>query len=282
MNQLPDHHSSPSNIRKRKRIIFRWLKIIIIIYCSVGIALYYLQETILFHPKPLPYTYSFAFNYPFKEVNIDINKNETLNMVEFFPSDSVRKGVVLYFHGNRENINHYAEFVTNFTKHGFEVWMPDYPGFGKSTGELTEKKLYQLAELTYKLARTKYTADSIIIYGKSLGTGIAAQLAAGRDCKRLILETPYYSIPDLFSVYAPIYPTRSMSHFKLPTGEYLRNVTAPITIFHGTKDGVVPYGHASKLREVLKTSDEFITIENGTHNNLNDFKEFHRVLDSLL
>jgi pimeloyl-ACP methyl ester carboxylesterase len=162
------------------------------------------------------------------------------------------------------------------------VWIPDYPGFGKTTGELTENRLYELARLTYTLARGKYKQDSIIIYGKSLGTGIAAQLASKIKCRRLILETPYYSIPDLFSVYAPVYPTRSMSHFKIPTAEYLSSVTAPVTIFHGTEDGVIPYGRASRLRSVLKSGDEFITIEKGTHNNLNSFPLFHHVLDSLL
>ena len=281
MNQLASQQSL-SNNRKRKRLILRWLKIIIIIYCAIGIALYYLQERFLFHPTPLPYNFTFAFRDSFKEVNIEINKNETFNLVQFFPPDSARKGVVLYFHGNMENINHYSVFVANFKKHGFEVWMPDYPGFGKTTGELSENKLYEEARLIYTLARTKYNQDSIIIYGKSLGTGIASQLASRKPCKRLILETPYYSIPDLFSAYAPVYPTGSMSHFKLPTAEYLAEVKVPITIFHGTADGVIPYGHASKLKAALKKGDEFITIKKGTHNNLNDFDEFHHVLDSLL
>ena len=279
MNSYPQQ--TPLSHGRNKLLIFRWLKIIIIIYCTIGIALYYLQEKFLFHPTSLPFGYKYAFSDSFKEINIDINKNDVLNLVEFYPRDSIKKGMVLYLHGNRENINHYAAFASNFTRHGFEVLMPDYPGFGKTTGELTEKKLYELAELSYKLAHSKYSADSIIIYGKSLGTGLAAQLASRVDCKRLILETPYFSIPDLFSVYAPIYPTRTMAHFKIPTYEYLAKVNAPVTIFHGTNDGVISYSHASKLKNVLKKGDEFVTIEKGTHNNLNEFAEFHRSLDSL-
>ncbi len=276
------------NFEKRRKNFFkRWgfwglLKTLIIIYCSLGIAFYYLQENFLFHPVPLSADYIYHFARPFQEINVAINRNENLNVVQFFPEDSVRKGVVLYFHGNRQNINRYAKFADNFTRHGYEVWMPDYPGFGKTTGVLTEKKLYNLASVVYTLAKTKYAKDQIVIYGKSLGTGIASQLAAAKDCRLLILETPYYSIPDLFSFYAPIYPMDLMSHFKIPTYQYLQDVNAPVTIFHGTADEVIFYRCAAKLKKVLKPTDEFITIKKGKHNNLNTFDIFHQKLDSLL
>jgi predicted esterase len=73
-----------------------------------------------------------------------------------------------------------------------------------------------------------------------------------------------------------------MSHFKFPVGEYLKEVEKPITIFHGTSDQTIPYREAAKLKKVLKPGDEFISIENGTHNNLNDFSLFHKKLDSVL
>ena len=266
---------------KRKKI-FNWLKLIIILYCAIGIALYYLQETFLFHPEKLSAAYTYHFDSPFEEINIPFNKMDTINIVKFFPKDSARKGVVLYFHGNKQNIERYAQFAINFTKHGYEVWMEDYPGFGKSVGIRTEKKLNEEAIEIQKMALAKYGKDSIILYGKSFGTGIAAYVAAETNCKRLILETPYYSVPALFGCYAPIYPTTAMSTYKIPVNEYLQEVNYPITIFHGTDDGVVPYHCAAKLRAVLKPTDEFITIEKGTHHNLNDFKLFRDKLDSLL
>lgn len=265
---------------KKKQLVFRSIKILLLIYVVVGIALYYFQEKIFLHPGPL--TADYVFNVPFKEINIPISKTENFNIVQFFPKDSARKGVVLYFHGNMKNIYHYAKAANNFTKSGYEVWMPDYPGFGKTTGELTEKKLYEEALVAYRLANKRFKADSIIIYGRSFGTGIASQLATMVNCRRLILETPYYSVPDLFGYYAPIYPTSFMSKLKLPVNEYLKDVTVPVTIFHGTDDGVIPYSVTKKLKGVLKTTDEFITIEKGEHNNLNDFPLFHQKLDSLL
>ena len=266
----------------KRKIIFRWLKVIIILYCSIGIALYYLQEKFLFHPEKLSNAYVYHFNVPFEELNIPFNNTDTVNLVKFFPNDSVRKGVVVYFHGNRENIERYAKFANNFTKHGYEVWMEDYPGFGKSTGERTEKKMYQQALQIQKMAAARYGKDSIIIYGKSFGTGIAAYVAAESDNQRLILETPYYSIPSLFSCYAPIYPTTKMSTYQIPVNKFLQEVHYPITIFHGTDDGVIPYRNAARLKTVLKPTDEFITVEKGTHHNLNDFYLVKYKLDSLL
>jgi len=265
-----------------KRTIFRWLKIIVLLYSSIGIALYYLQEKFLFHPEKLSNAYVYDFKVPFEEVNIPFNNTDTLNMIRFFPLDSVRRGVVVYFHGNKENIERYAKFADNFTRHGYEVWMEDYPGFGKSTGERTEKKMYQQALQVQKMAASKYDQDSIIIYGKSLGTGIASYVASETKNKRLILETPYYSIPSLFGCYAPIYPTGKMSNYQIPTYKYLAEVSCPITIFHGTDDAVIPYRNAARLKKIIKPTDEFITVQDGTHHNLNDFDLVKKKLDSLL
>ena len=266
----------------KRKIIFRWLKVIIIIYCTIGIALYYLQEKFLFHPEKLSNAYVYHFKVPFEEINIPFNDTDTLNMIKFFPADSVRRGVVVYFHGNKDNIERYAKFANNFTKHGYEVWMEDYPGFGKSTGERTEKKMYAQALQVQKMAAAKYGKDSIILYGKSLGTGIAAYVASESNNKRLILETPYYSIPSLLSCYAPIYPTGKMSNYKIPQYQFLADVKCPVTIFHGTDDGIIPYRNAARLKPVIKPTDEFITIEKGKHNNLNDFDVMKKKLDSLL
>ncbi len=272
--------SKPKVSTRRK--VYRFTIVFTLIYCSVGIALYHLQEKFLFHPQALPKDFQFKFDIPFKEVNIAMTETDTLNLVQFFPSDSVPKGVVIYFHGNSGNLIKYAKYVSNFTKNGYEVWIPDYPTFGKTNGKLTEENIYKEAKEVYKLAHSKFSTDSIIVYGKSLGSGPASYIAANENCKRLILETPFYSIPDLFSHYAPIYPVNRMSHFKFPVGEYLEDVKVPVTIFHGTNDKVIPYNAASKLKKVLKPGDEFITIENGTHNNLNDIPLFHQKLDSVL
>jgi len=265
-----------------KKLLFRWLKMGLLAYSGIGIILYYLQDYFLFHPQKLSSDYTYQFDQPFEEMKIPVNQTDTISLVKFLPADSIRRGVVLYYHGNKQHIGRYARFAKTFTSLGYEVWMEDYPGFGKSTGKRTEEKLYQQAMQVMELATGRYGKDSILVYGKSFGTGIAAFVAASSNCKRLILETPYYNIPSLFECYAPIYPARSMSTYKIPTNEFLEDVKCPITIFHGTNDGVIPFINAIRLRTVIKPTDEFVMIPGGTHHNLAEFPLYRQKLDSLL
>ena len=159
--------------------------------------------------------------------------------------------------------------------------MIDYPGFGKSTGKRTEKIMYADAALFYKMARSKFSKDRIIIYGKSLGTGLATQLASVSDCKRVILETPYYSIDALFKHYAFIYPVTLMTKVHFPSYEYIKKIEAPVTLFHGTRDEVIPYKHAVRLTKE-NPGVQLITVDGGRHNNLNDSPVFQQKLNALL
>lgn len=260
---------------------WKWFKIASLIYIMTGAVLYFLQEKFIFRPKKLPADYAYQFDIPFREINLPVTEEKNLSIVQFTVPDSVRKGIVLYFHGNRGNINRYANQATLFTQNEYEVWMMDYPGFGKSTGKRTEKILYEDALTFYKMAHSKVPAEQIIIYGRSLGSGIASQLASVRDCKKLILETPYYSMDALAQHYFFMYPVSPMSKYSLPTWQHLEYVKAPVIIFHGTKDKVIPYKQAERL-VMKKNGARLITIPKGGHNNLADFEQFRQKLDSLL
>jgi hypothetical protein len=198
------------------------------------------------------------------------------------PDSGAIRGLVLYFHGNRQNIGWYEKFVPYFTQLGYEVLMPDYPGYGKSKGKITEQKLYEWATLTYQIARKRYAADSLTIYGKSLGTGIAAQLASRRDCKHLILETPYYRFSDVLQRFLPLYPMNLLLRYQLPTYQYLPLVSAPITLLHGTKDGIISFAQSQKLSALFKPQDKLVVVEGGSHNDLYRFSKTTEWLASTL
>jgi alpha-beta hydrolase superfamily lysophospholipase len=261
---------------------FRWIKIIFFIYTGIGLAFYFLQDAILFHPVELTGNHQYDFKQIHEDISIAQNETDTLNLLIFAAQGNQQKGVVLYFHGNKKNIGWYAKYIPEFTNNGYQVIMIDYPGFGKSKGAITEKKLYEWALQSYKIARKRFSADSIIIYGKSMGTGIATQLASVRDCKALVLETPYYDFPSVVSQYMPIYPIKWMLHYQIPTYQYIKNVIAPITIIHGTEDGVINYKQSLKLSKLLKANDQFITIKGGSHNDLFNHKQTIKTLDSVL
>ena len=263
------------NFKKKRR---RLLLVLLFIYLAVGIILYFIQDKIIFHPQPLPQEYSFHFNQAFKEINVR-RGHGNLNIVQFFPKEKAR-GIVLYFHGNMTNIERYARFSPVFTRNNYEVWMIDYPGYGKTTGKRTEQTMYEDAILFYDLAIKKTIPENIIIYGKSLGTGVASYLASIKFCKQLVLETPYYSMTSMARNYAPLYPA-SLIRYSFPVYQYLKEVKTPITIFHGTSDRVVPYKQSQKLKKEVP-SIELITVPDGTHNNLYKFPAVIQKLDLLL
>jgi alpha-beta hydrolase superfamily lysophospholipase len=266
---------------RNKRKIKPWLITIIVLYILGGVVLYFVQERIIFHPVKLPASYHFTFKEPFREIDLRVTPDKRTSIVQFTVPDSVCKGVVLYFHGNMENITHYEACVTTFTRNDWEVWMIDYPGFGKSTGKRTENILYDDAQEFYKMAAARFPATEIIIYGRSIGTGIACKLASIRGCKRLILETPYYSMDALARHYFLIYPVMPMTKYAFPSNLFLKNVQAPVTIFHGSHDEIIPYRQSKNLMKIIPHG-ELITIANGEHNNLAGFQEYQQKMDSLL
>ncbi len=267
--------------RRRFRRWKRWLLGIVAVYVAGGIALWAFQDKLLFRPVVLEQDYTFNFATPFEEINLPVTEEKNLNIIQFKVPDSLTRGIVLFFHGNRENVERYAPAVQEFVKHNYEVWMPDYPGFGKSTGERTEQIMYDDAALLFKMAKSVMNPDSIIIYGRSMGTGVAAHLASRVDCRRLLLEAPYYSMHALMQHYAFIYPVSWIAKYEFPTYAYLPEVDAPITIFHGTSDEVIPYSHAVRLAKV-KPGIQLITIKDGGHNDISTTPDYLAQLDAML
>lgn len=269
-------------MNNRKRKIVKWIQWAIIIYCGIGLGVYYFQDSLLFHPKKLDKTHVYTFNSKFEEVFIPVNEADTISLVKFFPADTGKNKVVIYFHGNRQNVERYAPYLSVFLDNGYEVWMPDYPGFGKSTGEISEEKLLSQALQIQRMAAAKYAPEDIIIYGKSLGTGIAAYVTSMSQNQQLILETPYSSIPDIFRSYLFIYPLDRMIQYKIPTTEFLSYTKIPVTIFTGTNDAVITSRCSKKLRPVLKPSDSFIVIKGANHQNVNQHSTYLVEMNKLL
>ncbi len=263
------------------------MKIALLLYGVLGIAAYYGQNHFFFHPVAVAQSKVYDFGgQPHMELNLPYDKETNLNIVEFRavdrPADSVAKGVVLFFHGNSHNVEWCSRSVPDFTQKGYEVWILDYPGFGKSTGVFSEQKLYDDALVFYKLARSRWSPSQIILCGVSFGTGIAAELADIRDCRRLILESPYYSLESLCAHYLPVYPWGRLLHYHFPIYSHLPAVTAPITIFQGSRDRTIPYSNAERLKPLLKNGDEFITVGGAAHDDLRAFPIFKEKLDSVL
>ncbi len=146
----------------RRKIIIRILTLIAFIYALIGIIYYHAQERLLFRPVAVASDFSYDFTIPFQETFIHHHPGADIHITKFPVAAAIaRKGIVIYFHGNRNNVSWYVDRVPYFTGRGYEVWMPDYPGFGKSTGPMEESMLYEYARQTYLMAKADCASDSI-------------------------------------------------------------------------------------------------------------------------
>ncbi|GAB3642830.1 alpha/beta hydrolase [Spirosoma arcticum] len=247
-------------------------------------AIYFGQRWVLFHDVPLADSVHFSFRQPFQEISLRPEKGVLLNTL-IFKTDSVpRRGVVLYFHGNADNLVRWGQYADRFLRNGYDVWMYDYRQFGKSKGPLTEDGLYRDAEFMYQQVVRAYPEHRVVLYGYSLGTGLATYVAARHRPRLLLLEAPYYSIADLANRRAPVYPYQSLLRFRFPTYQRIGRVRCPIHLFHGTADETVSYASGQRLAAVLpqKQAAVLTTIVGGKHKNLAQYGQYNAALDSLL
>lgn len=240
------------------------------------------QQRLLFRPVRLAPDYRFRFDAPFEELFFDTPDGERLNALFFPAATQPSRGVVLYFHGNRDNLQRWGALHSDFTRRGFDFLAPDYRGYGKSTGQPDEPAYFQDARLLYDWLAQRYDPADIILYGRSLGSAMASHLAATRPARMLILETPFDNFPNLAATYLrrPALPLTPW--FRFPNDEHLRQTTLPVLILHGTRDRVVPLACARNLQACLKKDDRFIILEGGSHHNLPGFEQYQEALDEWL
>lgn len=267
-------------MKKPSRKMITTLYLIIFLYIIIGLLLFRFQKKFTFRPTKLPDSYQYEFSGAFKEFNLPLNDTDRLNMV--WLKTERPKGVVIYFHGNTGNIVSASRSAVHFLRSHFDVLELDYPGYGKSTGPNSELDLYHDALEAYKLARSYYPGDSIVLYGKSLGTAMASYVASKEPCRALVLECPFYSYDRLVSRYVPIYPVRWMLQYHFPVYQYIQHTRAPVLIFHGKKDEVIPFRQSRKLKAFLKPGDRYIAFPEGQHNDLTAQPGYQEALDSLL
>jgi pimeloyl-ACP methyl ester carboxylesterase len=256
------------------------LSIIAIIYILVCLLLYSFQERFIFFPERLAADFRFSFGNKAEEHTIRTADNTLLHSL-LFKADSAR-GVIFYLHGNAGSLRHWSEEATVYTQLGYDVFMPDYRGYGKSEGVIrNEAGLHADVQTIYNWLKKRYAENSIIVLGYSLGTGMAAKLAAGNSPGLLILQAPYYSLPDVMRHHYPIIPTFLLK-YRLETFKWIGACSMPVVLFHGNRDEVIPYGSAEKLKPLLKQRDRFVTLDGGTHNGMRLHPDYQTELKKLL
>lgn len=254
--------------------------VISVVYIGLSLLFYFFQHLIFFRPETLHSTFSFSYPFPFEELNFEMEDGGYINGIYFEVPAS--QGVVYYLKGNSRSIKGWGKFAKDFLGNGYDFLLIDYRGFGKSHGKRTQTRLFNDAEYLYKWLAKKYPQDKIVVYGRSFGSGIAARVAAQNQPKLLILDSPYFSFYHNIKRYLFFVPLKWILRYDIRTDAYLKEVDCPVYILHGTKDRLFPINQSERLRELFPGKISLIKIEDGHHNDLPDFPEFHEALYEIL
>ncbi|HBR17081.1 MAG TPA: alpha/beta hydrolase [Deltaproteobacteria bacterium] len=187
----------------------------------------------------------------------------------FVPSGKER-GVVLFCHGNAGNISHRLDSIRIFHDLDLGVLIFDYRGYGRSEGSPTEKGTYLDAEAAwnYLINVRKVRPEKVILFGRSLGAGVAAEMALRHRAAGLIMESAFMSVPSLgskFFPYLPGYLIRLISRFHYSNIDKVSRIGIPKLIIHSPQDEIIPFEHGVTLFEKATGPKEFLRIAGG-HN----------------
>ena len=253
--------------------------VLLLLIVSFALGICFLQNKIIFFPEVLPSEFQFEFHEDFEEIFYETKDGISINALHFKAKSS--KGIVFYSHGNAGSLRTWGSIAGDFLSNDYDLLIYDYRSYGKSEGKLSEEKLYEDAETIYGELAKKYNEENIVIYGRSIGTGIASKVAVGKNPGHLVLESPYYNFPDLAKRYFPLIPSRLIK-YKLRNDVHIQQVTCPVTLFHGTSDEVIYYGSSLKLEKHLGHRGQLVTIPGGHHNDLPESDVYRRALSEIL
>ncbi len=257
----------------------------IILYIIAGIIVlsvivYFVQEKFIFKPEKLRQDFVYKYDAPFRELFFDVEEGVRINGLHFHAEKPL--GLILYFHGNSRSIKGWAKYAKDFYRYNYDVVLVDYRGFGKSTGKRSEKDMYKDMQFVYDTLAATYPQNHLIIYGRSLGSGFAAKLAADNTPRYLILDAPYFSFKKTIERFLPILPVKYILRFHLRTDKWLPKVNCHTYILHGTKDWLIPISNSEKLQQLNPRKITLIRITGGKHNNLPVFPEYHNFIRDIL
>jgi len=240
-----------------------------------------LQEKLIFLPTQLSQEYEYTFDRPFDELFLDTEDGARLNALRFKVENP--KGIIVYYHGNAGDLSRWGTITGYFEQFDYDVLVMDYRTYGKSTGRLGEEEMYQDAQLFYLKAKEWFSEDQIIVYGRSLGTTFATHVASHNNPKELILESPFYSLEAVAKKRYWFLPVGPLLKYSFSTSEKMRKVKCEVTLFHGDRDGVVPFRNSELLKKTLPESQiKLVIIPGGSHNDLVNFSEYQKGIRKLL
>ena len=258
-------------------------KILLILTYTIGFYLFIVSITFLFQ-RSLLY-------FPSKErVDVSYYSNTDLKEVEFKTSDglllkslyrkpsSKDRSTILIFHGNAGHVGHRVNKFKHFIESGYGLLLLEYRGYGQNPGKPSENGIYKDAQAALKfLSKENIFSQQIVLYGESLGCGIATKLSTEKSFDATILESPYTSIADVAQSHYWYLPAKWLVLDKHDIIGIIEDIKSPLLLMHGEKDNIINIKLGKRVFNAAPEPKRALYLPNAGHNNLFDFNLYNKI-----
>ena len=234
---------------KNKNLLLTIIIASSLIYLIVLVFLFFFQRSLLYHPNVNNY-----FNDKLKVdiEEVQIKTSDDINLLGWFhKKDLNRFKTVVYFHGNAGKLENRIHKLNHFKDIDVNFLIISWRGFSGNSGKPTEKGLYEDGKSTIDWLKNIGLSDKdIVLYGESLGTGIATHIAQNRKFAGLVLETPFTSMVDAAKNVYPYIPVGILLKDRYENEKKIKHIDIPILVMHGEADQIVPFKMGKKIYEI--------------------------------
>lgn len=239
-------------------------------YAGVVALLYGAQRHLLYRPPSVAAIAPAAAGLSgAEEVRLATSDGETA--VAWHAPPQPDRPVILFFGGNGDALPWRVGRFAKIAAGGDGLLALSYRGYFGSTGRPSEPGLIRDAEAAYAFAAARYGAERIVLWGVSLGTGLAVALASERPVGKLVLEAPFTSVADIAAAAFPFVPVRLLLKDQFRSDERIGRIAAPLLVMHGDRDDVVPIRFGERLFALAPAPKQFVRLTGGGHNDLDAY-----------
>lgn len=244
------------------------------VYALALALLWFTQERLIFLPQKLPAEHRFSFGVDVHEAWVEREGGVRLHALHLrLPAP---RGVVFYLHGNAGNLESWFVNAEYWRKQDFDLFMLDYRGYGKSGGQVTsEAQLHADVRAAWDEVAPMYAGRRRVVLGRSLGSALAARLAAEVKPELTVLVSPYESLAALAAEHYRWVPA-ALLRYPLRTDEAVARLQAPLLLLHGERDEVIGPLHSERLlaRAVRSPAARLLRVPGAGHNDLQLFAPY--------
>tara|TARA_B100000029_G_scaffold330109_1_gene322389 strand:+ start:866 stop:1678 length:813 start_codon:yes stop_codon:yes gene_type:complete len=240
---------------------------IVFVYILLLIFVFFFQRNLLYHPTLDNYIKNQSVIEPTEIEKVKITTKDNIDLLGWFYNKDLNKHkTIVFFHGNAGSLANRTYKLNHFKKLNVNFLIIAWRGFSGNGGRPNEKGLYEDAKSAIKWLKVKGVDEkNIILYGESLGTGVAVEIAQNKNYAGIILESPFTSMVDMGKKYYPFFPVRLLLRDKFESHKKIINISSPLLVMHGKVDKIVPYKMGKKIYELANEPKFFYTQEYGDH-----------------